>query len=112
MKHQPVEGFSKLTKQGKIEWLVTEYLNSDPEYYQILEQYWNTNPNLQKLHEEFSENTISNFYMPYGIAPNFLIDGKLLAIPMAVEESSVVAAASKSAKFWLERGGFKTTIIN
>ena len=31
---------------------------------------------------------------------------------MAVEESSVVAAASKSAKFWLERGGFKTTIIN
>jgi hydroxymethylglutaryl-CoA reductase len=33
--------------------------------------------------------------MPYGIAPNFLIDGKLFALPMAVEESSVVAAASK-----------------
>jgi len=67
---------------------------------------------LQKLHDEFSENTISNFFMPYGIAPNFLIDGKLLALPMAVEESSVVAAASKSAKFWLDKGGFKTTIIN
>jgi len=50
--------------------------------------------------------------MPYGIAPNFLIDGKLLALPMAVEESSVVAAASKAAKFWLEKGGLKTTIIN
>jgi hydroxymethylglutaryl-CoA reductase len=50
--------------------------------------------------------------MPYGIAPNFLIDGKILALPMAVEESSVVAAASKSAKFWLNKGGFKTTIIN
>lgn len=31
---------------------------------------------------------------------------------MAVEESSVVAAASKAAKFWIDKGGFKTTIIN
>ena len=112
MNHKPVEGFSKLSKQGKIDWLITEYLEGNQEYQQILQQYWNENPALQKLHEEFSENTISNFYMPYGIAPNFLIDGKLMALPMAVEESSVVAAASKSAKFWIERGGFKTTIIN
>ena len=112
MNHQPVEGFSKLNKQGKIDWIVNEYLDENEEYQQILKQYWNENPELQKLHEEFSENTISNFYMPYGIAPNFLIDGKLLALPMAVEESSVVAAASKSAKFWLDKGGFKTTIIN
>lgn len=112
MNHQPVEGFSKLTKQGKIDWIVNEYLNGNEEYQQILKQYWNEKPELQKLHDEFSENTISNFYMPYGIAPNFLIDGKLLALPMAVEESSVVAAASKSAKFWLDKGGFKTTIIN
>ena len=112
MNHQPVEGFSKLTKQGKIDWIVKEYLNNDAEYEKVLKQYWNENPELQKLHEEFSENTISNFYMPYGIAPNFLIDGKLLALPMAVEESSVVAAASKAAKFWLDKGGFKTTIIN
>lgn len=112
MNHKPVEGFSKLSKQGKIDWLITEYLEGNQEYQQILQQYWNENLALQKLHEEFSENTISNFYMPYGIAPNFLIDGKLMALPMAVEESSVVAAASKSAKFWIERGGFKTTIIN
>ena len=112
MNHKPVEGFSKLSKQGKIDWLITEYLEGNQEYQQILQQYWNENPALQKLHEEFSENTISNFYMPYGIAPNFLIDGKLMALPIAVEESSVVAAASKSAKFWIERGGFKTTIIN
>ena len=112
MNHQPIEGFSKLSKQRKIDWLIKEYLNDDPSYEQILQQYWNEDAALQKLHEEFSENTISNFYMPYGIAPNFLIDGKLFALPMAVEESSVVAAASKSAKFWIERGGFKTTIIN
>lgn len=112
MNHQPVEGFSKLTKKGKIDWIVSEYLKGDSEYEDILTQYWNADPALQKLHEEFSENTISNFYMPYGIAPNFLIDGKLFALPMAVEESSVVAAASKAAKFWIDKGGFKTTIIN
>ncbi|WP_042720705.1 hydroxymethylglutaryl-CoA reductase, partial [Flavobacterium sp. B17] len=112
MNHKPVEGFSKLTKPGKIEWLVNEYLEGKGEYQNILNQYWNENADLQKLHDEFSENTISNFYMPYGIAPNFLIDGKLFALPMAVEESSVVAAASKAAKFWLDKGGFKTTIIN
>ena len=112
MNHQPVEGFSKLTKQGKIDWLVNEYLEGNSDYQNILNQYWNENAGLQKLHDEFSENTISNFYMPYGIAPNFLIDGKLFALPMAVEESSVVAAASKAAKFWIDKGGFKTTIIN
>ncbi|MGP1500292.1 hydroxymethylglutaryl-CoA reductase [Bergeyella cardium] len=109
---KPIEGFSKLDKQGKINWLTSEYLNGNTEYEKILKQYWNDDEPLQKLHEEFSENTISNFYMPYGIAPNFLIDGKLLALPMVVEESSVVAAAAKSAKFWLDKGGFKTTIIN
>ncbi|MBS1550246.1 MAG: hydroxymethylglutaryl-CoA reductase, degradative [Bacteroidetes bacterium] len=112
MNHQPIEGFSKQSKQQKIDWLIQTYLSNDRSYEQILQQYWNADQTLQKLHEEFSENTISNFYMPYGIAPNFLIDGKLLALPMAVEESSVVAAASKSAKFWLDKGGFKTTIIN
>lgn len=108
----PVEGFSKLSKEEKSDWLLKEYLDNNQEYKQVLEQYWNDDAALQKLHDEFSENTISNFYMPYGIAPNFLIDGKLLALPMAVEESSVVAAASKAAKFWLHKGGFKTTIIN
>lgn len=112
MMHQPIEGFSKLSKQEKINWIIKEYLEDNRDYEGILTQYWNENPELQKLHEEFSENTISNFYMPYGIAPNFLIDGKLLALPMAVEESSVVAAASKAAKFWLNKGGFKTTIID
>ena len=51
------------------------------------------------------------FFMPMGIAPNFLINDKLYAIPMVIEESSVVAAASKAAKFWQERGGFKAKIL-
>ena len=45
------------------------------------------------------------------MAPNFLINGASYTIPMAIEESSVIAAASKSAKFWASRGGFKANII-
>lgn len=111
MTHKPVQGFSKLSKEQKIDIIVNEYLSGNQEFTNILKQYWNEDESLQKLHDEFSENTVSNFYMPYGIAPNFLIDGKLMALPMAVEESSVVAAASKAAKFWLERGGFRTEIL-
>jgi hydroxymethylglutaryl-CoA reductase len=39
-----------------------------------------------KLHDEFIENTITNFYIPLGVAPNFLINGKYSTIPMAIEE--------------------------
>lgn len=101
-----------MSKQAKIEWLVNEYLNGSEKAVQTLTQYWNEDPELQRLHDEFSENTLSNFYMPLGFAPNFLIDGELLCLPMAIEESSVVAAASKSAKFWLDKGGFKTKILS
>ncbi len=107
----PIEGFSKLTKEEKIDWIVSNYTQEPKEAKAILKRYWNANTGLQKLHDEFIENTISNYYLPLGIAPNFLINDKLYALPMAIEESSVVAAASKAAKFWLERGGFKTTVI-
>ena len=112
MNHKPVEGFSKMSKEGKIEWLVNEYLDGSEKAIQTLKQYWNEDPELQRLHDEFSENTLSNFYMPFGFAPNFLINGELMCIPMAIEESSVVAAASKAAKFWIDRGGFKTQVLS
>ncbi|MBO0330495.1 hydroxymethylglutaryl-CoA reductase, degradative [[Muricauda] lutisoli] len=107
----PVEGFSKLTKTQKIDWIATNCTKDPKATKQLLEQYWNTDPRVQKLHDEFIENTVSNYYLPFAIAPNFRINDELYAIPMAIEESSVVAAASKAAKFWLERGGFKAEII-
>ena len=109
---QPVSGFSKKTKDEKIDWLVSSYLNNDSDSKNVLKQYWNNNKKLQKLHDGFIENTISNYYLPFAIAPNFLINGALFAIPMVIEESSVVAAASNTAKYWLERGGFKTEVIS
>jgi hydroxymethylglutaryl-CoA reductase len=107
---QPVTGFSKLSKSQKIDWLVSNHLNNDVTAKKTLTQYWNEDQKLQDLHDGFSENTVTNYYFPFGLAPNFLIDGDLITIPMAIEESSVVAAASKAAKFWLDRGGFKTEI--
>ena len=107
-----VSGFSKLDKLGKIDWLVSAFFNDDVKVKQILMQYWNSNPLLQDLHDDFIENTISNYYLPYGIAPNFVINGKDYAIPMTIEESSVVAAASLVAKFWSTRGGFKAKVIS
>ncbi|WP_310377458.1 hydroxymethylglutaryl-CoA reductase, degradative [Flavobacterium sp.] len=107
-----VAGFSKLSKDEKINWIAKEYFSNTEGAIAIIKNYWNTNDKIQKLHDEFIENTISNFYIPLGVAPNFLINGKFSTIPMAIEESSVVAAAAKSAKFWSTRGGFKTTVIN
>ncbi|WP_019037413.1 hydroxymethylglutaryl-CoA reductase, degradative [Psychroflexus tropicus] len=106
-----ISGFSKLSKPEKIDWLEEHYLSDYPSAKRIIKQYWNSDEKLQKLHDEFTENTISNYYLPLGIAPNFSIDGDLYAIPMAIEESSVIAAASKAAKFWLDKGGFKTKVI-
>ena len=107
----PIIGFSKLSKQEKIEWVAQRYTHNPTETKKILERYWNIENEVQKLHDEFIENTITNYYLPLGIAPNFLINNNLYAIPMAIEESSVVAAASKAAKFWFDRGGFKSEII-
>ncbi len=106
-----INGFSKLSKKDKINWLLEKYLNNSTDAQAVLLQYWNDNEALQSLHDGFVENTLSNFYLPFAIAPNFLIDGKTYALPMVIEESSVVAAASNAAKFWSERGGFKTQIL-
>ena len=107
-----IAGFSKLSKSKKIDWIVDTYFSNAEDAKAILKQYWNSNEKLQQLHDEFIENTITNYYLPLGVAPNFLINDRLYTIPMAIEESSVVAAASKAAKFWLDRGGFKTKVIS
>jgi len=109
---EPVKGFSKWSKQAKIEWLINHYTSNADAALEMLQGYWHHDEKIQKLHDEFIENTITNFYMPFGIAPNFLINGKMYTMPLAIEESSVVAAAAKAANFWLERGGFKTKIIS
>jgi len=107
-----IDGFSKLDKNKKIDWIIQNHFNSKNDKKNLLKSYWNSDKKIQKNHDEFAENTISNFYYPLGVAPNFLINNKIFTLPMVTEESSVVAAACKSAKFWISRGGFKAKVLN
>lgn len=106
-----ISGFSKLSKRGKIKWIAENFFKHPEATVKELISYWHPDQEQQKILDGFSENTITNFPMPFGIAPNFVINGKSYAVPMVIEESSVVAAASSAAKYWMQRGGFKTEIL-
>ena len=106
-----INGFSKMSKEEKLK-LIASFFDNPEKVLRELKSYWHNDPKKQTLFDEFSENTLSNFYFPFGIAPNFLINGKNYMVPMVIEESSVIAAASSSAKFWAERGGFKAEVIS
>jgi len=69
-------GFSRLDKDQKIN-LVSSH-TTDPELFSnTLYASWHREPLVQKLYDEFSENTLGNYFVPYGVAPNFLINGKM-----------------------------------
>jgi len=105
------KGFSKLLKEEKLK-LIANYFENPGEFISLLKSYWHPDSRQQQLFDEFSENTITNFFIPYGISPNVSINGKDYIVPMVIEESSVVAAASAAAKFWGERGGFHAEVID
>lgn len=68
-------------------------------------------PVANDLAEKFIENSIGYFRMPIGIATNFVIDGVPVPVPMAVEETSIIAAASKTAKWIRESGSIRTEVV-
>ena len=105
------KGFSKLLKEEKLK-LIANYFENPGEVVNLLKSYWHSDSKQQQLFDEFSENTITNFFIPYGISPNVTINGKDYIVPMVIEESSVVAAASAAAKFWGERGGFHAEVVD
>lgn len=63
---------------------------------------------ITNLSEGFIENVIGCFPLPLGVATNFYINDRDYVIPMAVEETSIIAAASKTAK-WIRANGHITT---
>lgn len=96
--------FSKLNRNERIQALesfVGQFLAEE------LDAFVHTDSDVQKIMGELSENYLSNFMLPFGVVPNVLVNGKLYAVPVVVEESSVVAAASKAAGFWAKHGGFR-----
>ncbi|NBC07564.1 MAG: hydroxymethylglutaryl-CoA reductase, degradative [Bacteroidetes bacterium] len=112
MQEKKISGFSKLSKSEKLRWVATHFAEDADAAEQELKCFWHEDEEQQRVFDGFSENTISNYFLPYGIAPNFLINGRLYAVPMVIEESSVVAAASSAAKFWHPRGGFKAEVLS
>lgn len=116
MQEKIIQGFSKLSKEEKVDWIEKTYFTDSGKtnegIKEALRQFWIDDDELQQVFDNFSENTLSNFFLPFGAAPNFLVNDKIYAIPMVIEESSVVAAASSASKFWLNRGGFKAEVLS
>lgn len=101
------KGFSKLNYNERLQALKKAgVLNADEITYLA-------NGGLQTidLGEKFIENVLGYFQIPMGVATNFNVDGKDYVIPMAVEETSIVAAASKTAKWVREHGAITTEVI-
>lgn len=99
------KNFSQLNRQQRLEKLLKTGILTDEDIYLL---QTSVDPVLVDLAEKFVENVIGCFPMPLGVATNFCIDGKDYLIPMAVEETSIIAAASKTAK-WIRGTGSITT---
>ena len=105
-----VNGFSKFDKAERRRWLLEGVLSGRRRAEEFA--YFDAgSPDLQQVLDNFSENTVANYPLPFGIVPNMLVDGTVYTVPMVIEESSVVAAASSAAKYWSTRGGFRTEVI-
>ncbi len=97
MNNKTISGFSKLSKVGKIKWIVENFFKDPETVKRELASYLLANEEQQQILDGFIENTISNYPLPLGVAPNFLINGVPYVVPMVTEESSVVAAAAAGA---------------
>lgn len=101
-----INGYSILSRNKKLDLLNISDLDK-----KFLTDSKTQSALIQEIIEELSENTIANFPFPLGIAPNFVVNGKTYFLPLVTEESSVVAAIAKAAKFWAKNGGFKAEIL-
>lgn len=99
-------GFSKLSSASRFERLKAMGILTE-EDLAFLQHGGLSNLNLA---EKFIENAIGYFQLPLGVATYFRIDEKDICIPMAVEETSIIAALSKTAK-WIRHHGRITTDI-
>jgi hydroxymethylglutaryl-CoA reductase len=100
-----ISGFYKLNAKERLR-LVKEFANLSEEECDLLQD---TGSLPLSLADRMIENVVGVFPLPMGIAVNFLINGVDYLIPMAIEEPSVVAAASYAAKMVREGGGFHTS---
>jgi hydroxymethylglutaryl-CoA reductase len=104
VKSSDLKGFYKLTPKERLK-IVKEFADLTNEEAELLQSTGSLNLDLAN---RMIENVVGVFPIPLGIGVNFLINGKDYLIPMAIEEPSVVAAASYAAKIARAKGGFHT----
>ena len=104
-KSSQISGFYKLTPKERIQH-VKDFADLTDQEVKILQS---TGALEMELADRMIENVVGTFPLPLGIAMNFLVNGKDYMIPMAIEEPSVVAAATYAAKMAREKGGFFTS---
>lgn len=97
-----IPGFYKLKPKERLE-IVKEFASLTEDEVEAL---MNTGSLPIELADRMIENVIGAIPIPIGIAVNFLINGRDYMIPMAIEEPSVVAAASNAARMARRSGGF------
>jgi len=100
-----ISGFYKLTPKKRVQ-IVKEFAGLTDEEVETL---LSTGSLKLELANRMIENVVGAFPIPLGIAVNFLINGRDYLIPMAIDEPSVVAAASYAAKIARLKGGFFTS---
>lgn len=105
-----LQGFSKYTKQQRINALIQKY-GFQEDLAEWLSSFEATDETTQKIIDDLSENPVSSFHLPFSIAPNFIVNDKNLFFPLVSEESSVVAALANAAGFWARRGGFHAEVL-
>ena len=105
-----IPGFSKYSKQWRIDALVQKY-NFDADLGVWLGSFELSDPTVQKIIDDLSENQVTNFHLPFSIAPNFVVNGHNMFFPLVTEESSVVAALANAAGYWAGRGGFHGEVL-
>jgi len=103
-KSSQISGFYKLSPKERVQ-LVKEFAHLTEEEVNLLQS---TGSLELDLANRMIENVVGAFPVPLGIAVNFLINKINYLIPMAIEEPSVVAAASYAAKMTRDGGGFFT----
>lgn len=104
-KTSQISGFYKLTPDERLK-IIKEFANLGDGEVKAIQS---TGALAIEQVDRMIENVIGTFDVPLGIATNFLINGKDYLIPMAIEEPSVVAAASNSAKMARVKGGFEAS---
>ena len=96
-----ISGFYKLSIEERVEKL-KEFADLTDEEIALLKKFGALDI---EIADRMIENVVGTMPLPLGIATNFIINGEEYLVPMAVEETSVVAAASNAAKMCRSKGG-------